>query len=254
MGRPTCRLEVSPLRSRQRRFQTQRRKNNIPEDPLKASCRQGALSHGNGRAVLDRKQRPTRDVGNQYIRWFDTYAAPFFKVSAQDISPYICGERCWQLRCEYLHQNKGFANTDDNTSIRFHLGVNCGTSVCQLDRISSANSLTGIRIDIELFCRRMCRAARAYYEAVHTEKDFNLYNTPVLDFIKASQDEKSNATIAIMCSDSAYGNGLRLVLQNLSKILLSNQPESEITILSGRKKTQFIYMLLSRWRRQEKHP
>ena len=33
-----------------------------------------------GRAVLDRNQRPTRDVGNQYIRWFDTYAAPFFKV------------------------------------------------------------------------------------------------------------------------------------------------------------------------------
>ena len=233
----------------------------------------------------------------------------------------------------------------------------------------------------------MCRAVRAYYEAVHTEKDFNLYNTPVLDFIKASQDEKSNATIAIMCSDSAYGNGLRLVLQNLSKhilvfetpeaarkelgkkkpmlwivtepmtkkpdqpwradkrtpvILLSNQPESEIAIeknagkltvlplpvlpetlrnalkayllqrrirtkndyyyfftypvasclfplcpkeksditstqisdlqskisilekqdlaaeqyniLSGRKQTRFIYMLLSRWRRQEKHP
>ena len=21
--------------------------------------------------------------------------------------PDICGERCWQLRCEYLHQNKG---------------------------------------------------------------------------------------------------------------------------------------------------
>ena len=175
-----------------------------------------------GRAVLDRNQRPTRDVGNQYIRWFDTYAAPFFKVSAQDISPYICGERCWQLRCEYLHQNKGFTNTDDNTSIRFHLGVNCGTSVCQLDRISSANSLTDIRIDIEQFCRRMCRAVRAYYEAVHTEKDFNIYNTPVLDFIKASQDEKSNATIAIMCSDSAYGNGLRLVLQNLSKHILDD--------------------------------
>lgn len=38
-----------------------------------------------GRAVLDRNQIPTRDVGNQYIRWFDTYAAPFFKVSAQDM-------------------------------------------------------------------------------------------------------------------------------------------------------------------------
>ena len=194
-----------------------------------------------GRAVLDRNQRPTRDVGNQYIRWFNTYAAPFFKVSAQDISPYICGERCWQLRCEYLHQNKGFANTEDNTSIRFHLGVNCGTSVCQLDRISSANSLTDIRIDIEQFCRRMCRAVRAYYEAVHTEKDFNLYNTPVLDFIKASQDEKSNATIAIMCSDSAYGNGLRLVLQNLSKhILVFETPEAARKELSKKKPMLWI--------------
>ena len=180
-----------------------------------------------GRAVLDRKQRPTRDVGNQYIRWFDTYAVPFFKVSAQDISPYICGERCWQLRCEYLHQNKGFANTEDNSSIRFHLGVNCGTSVCQLDRIGSDNSLTDIRIDIEQFCRRMCQAARAYYEIEHTEKDFNLYNTPVLDFIKASQDEQSNATIAIMCSNSAYGNGLKLALQRLSKnILVFETPEA----------------------------
>lgn len=180
-----------------------------------------------GRAVLDRNQRPTSDVGNQYIRWFDTYAAPFFKVSAQDISPYICGERCWQLRCEYLHQNKGFANTEDNTSIRFHLGVNCGTSVCQLDRIGSDNSLTDIRIDIEQFCRRMCQAVRAYYEAVDTEKDFNLYNTPVLDFIKTSKDEQSNATIAIMCSDPAYGNGLRLVLQKLSKhILVFETPEA----------------------------
>ena len=194
-----------------------------------------------GRAVLDRNQRPTRDVGNQYIRWFNTYAAPFFKVSAQDISPYICGERCWQLRCEYLHQNKGFANTEDNTSIRFHLGVNCGTSVCQLDRISSANSLTDIRIDIEQFCRRMCRAVRAYYEAVHTEKDFNLYNTPVLDFIKASQDEKSNATIAIMCSDSAYGNGLRLVLQNLSKhSLVFETPEAARKELGKKKPMLWI--------------
>ena len=73
----------------------------------------------------------------------------------------------------------------------------------------------------------MCQAARAYYEEVYTEKDFSLYNTPVLDFIKASQDEQSNATIVIMCSDSAYGNGLRLVLQNLSKhILVFETPEA----------------------------
>lgn len=47
--------------------------------------------------------------------------------------PDICGERCWQLRCEYLHQNKGFLNDENN--IHFHLGLNCGMSVCQLDSI-----------------------------------------------------------------------------------------------------------------------
>ena len=49
----------------------------------------------------------------------------------------------------------------------------------------------------------------------------------VLDFIKASQDEQSNATIAIMCSNSAYGNGLKLALQRLSKnILVFETPEA----------------------------
>ena len=178
-----------------------------------------------GRAVLDRNQRPTRDVGNQYIRWFDTYAAPFFKVSAQDISPYICGERCWQLRCEYLHQNKGFANTEDNTSIRFHLGVNCGTSVCQLDRISSDNSLTDIRIDIEQFCLRMCRAARNYYEAAHTEKDFSLYNTPVLDFIQASRQFPSASVIVLLCGNEPYAKGLMQVLRTFSdQVLIFSSP------------------------------
>ena len=27
-----------------------------------------------GRVMLDRKKNPTRDVGTQYIRWFDEYA------------------------------------------------------------------------------------------------------------------------------------------------------------------------------------
>ena len=61
-----------------------------------------------GSIMLDRQKNPTRDVGAQYIRWFDEYAGDFFKISPEDAAPYICGERCWQLRCEYLHQNKGF--------------------------------------------------------------------------------------------------------------------------------------------------
>lgn len=124
-----------------------------------------------GRVMLDRQKKPTRDVGGQFVRWFDEFAAPFFKVSASDPSPYICGERCWQLRCEYLHQNKGFLNDeDDDASVRFHLGINCGTSVCQLDQTSAINGNMDIRIDIEQFCLRMCQAARSYYDSVHKER------------------------------------------------------------------------------------
>lgn len=32
-----------------------------------------------GRVMLDRSGNPTRDVGNQYILWFDQYAAPFLR-------------------------------------------------------------------------------------------------------------------------------------------------------------------------------
>ena len=64
--------------------------------------------------------------------------------------PDICGERCWQLRCEYLHQNKGFLNDEKN--IHFHLGLNRGMSVCQLDSMNIQENRIDIRIDIEQFC------------------------------------------------------------------------------------------------------
>lgn len=142
-----------------------------------------------GRVMLDRQKKPTRDVGGQYIRWFDQFAAPFFRINDSDEKPYICGNRCWQLRCEYLHQNKGFLNEDSDDNVRFHLGVNCGTSLCRFDTADRADDGMDIRIDIEQFCMRMCKAARSYYDNHHTEKDFSLYNTPVLDFIATQQAE-----------------------------------------------------------------
>lgn len=30
-----------------------------------------------GRVMLDRQKKPTRDVGGQFVRWFDEFAAPF---------------------------------------------------------------------------------------------------------------------------------------------------------------------------------
>lgn len=40
-----------------------------------------------GRVILDRQKNPSRDVGTQYIRWFDEYAGKFFKVSPRGLSP-----------------------------------------------------------------------------------------------------------------------------------------------------------------------
>lgn len=151
-----------------------------------------------GRIMLDRQKNPTRDVGNQYIRWFDEFAAAFFKTSADSAKPYICGERCWQLRCEYLHQNKGFLNDEDSSSVRFHLGVNCGTSVCQFD--------PGKEND---------------------EKNFELYNTPVLDFIQFSKPLPADKLVCVVCPDYAYAKGLILILQKITKHLIFCQSVKE---------------------------
>ncbi|MBE6031226.1 MAG: hypothetical protein E7225_06485 [Clostridiales bacterium] len=137
-----------------------------------------------GKVKMDGRNNPTRDVGAQYMKWFDEYAADFFKANESDKWPYICGRRCYQLRCEFLHQNKGFHNEDVTIDTHFHLGLNCGTSLCNLDDGSSDGDIFHIRIDIEQFCIRMCRAARAYYENFHEQKEFDLYNTPVIDFLE----------------------------------------------------------------------
>ena len=127
-----------------------------------------------GRIKYDYKKRTSRDVGAQYMRWFDEYASLYFM---NDDKPYICGQRCWQLRCEYLHQNKGFQNEEED--VKFHLGVNCGASVCHFD-----SNEHEIRIDIEQFCLRMCKAGRAYYEKYQNVYDFSLYFTPVLEVVE----------------------------------------------------------------------
>ncbi len=138
--------------------------------------------HRDGKIILDKFKNPARDTGGQYVRWFDEYASQYFKLSPDDESSYICGKRCWQLRCEYLHQNKGFLNNEDDDDVRFHLGVNCGTSVCQRDLDEHSDPLD-IHIDIKEFCLRMCHAALDYYNNERESKDFDLYNTPVLDFM-----------------------------------------------------------------------
>lgn len=206
-----------------------------------------------GRVMLDRQKNPTRDVGGQYIRWFDEYAGDFFKVSSKDPVPYICGERCWQLRCEYLHQNKGFLNDVTESSIHFHLGINCGTSVCQLDESNVQNGLTDIRIDIEQFCLRMCRAAKKYYYDVNKEKDFSLYNTPVLDFIQTKKEFRSNPLIVVMCSKPMYANGLSMTLKQISTQILICQAAEEARKNLGKRKPA-IWIVTEEMMEQQDQP
>ncbi|NLF46980.1 MAG: hypothetical protein GX578_01530 [Clostridiales bacterium] len=168
----------------------------------------------NGRIMLDNEGKPARDTGRQYILWFDTYASGFFLKEPGDEDPYIDGEKCWQLRCEYLHQNKGFDNESDENEVHFHLGINCGSTVCSLDTESVKNGIENIRLDIRELCRRSCLAARAYYDKLKYEKDFDLYNTPVIDFLKWKEEqEPSKKSILILTEDRDYGKGLQLALK-----------------------------------------
>lgn len=138
--------------------------------------------HRDGKIVLDKKGLPSRDVGRQYIEWFNEYAGEFFKKNEADSEPYLNGSRCWQLRCEFLHQNKGFINDGQKEDVHFHLGINCGCSTCNVDE--NSNGAVNIRLDVEQLCQRMCLAARRFYEENRGKKAFDIYYTPVVDYVE----------------------------------------------------------------------
>lgn len=195
-----------------------------------------------GRVMKDRNGESVRDVGNQYIRWFNRFAAEYFKRKEEDDHPYLSGERCWQLRCEYLHQNRGFANEDRKEDTYFHLGINCGTSVCMSEETGGDGAGGHIRLDIQQICSRMCLAARAYYEENHERKDFSLYHTPVLDFVQwANRGEDLEKTIAVVCPDRDYGEGIRTALRKVSGLVeVFRTPEGAKAYLKKRKPAVWV--------------
>ena len=93
-------------------------------------------------------------------------------------------------------------------------------SVCQLDSMNIQENGIDIRIDIEQFCLRMCKAAKSYYDKINLEKDFSLYNTPVLDFIQVTQKKKADSIIALICGNENYAKGLKEALQFVSEHLV----------------------------------
>jgi len=169
-------------------------------------------TYRDGRIIREKNGRPSRDIGKQYIRWVDEFAADYLKKDPSDEKPYVNGERCWRLRCEYLHQNKGFDNEDED--IHFHLGINCGTSICHLDTEEEEDGIPQIRLDIQEFCRRISAAARDYYAANQGIKEFELYNTPVIDFVKWNEAAiPEYRSVHILTKDKAYGRALKNALE-----------------------------------------
>ena len=73
----------------------------------------------------------------------------------------------------------------------------------------------------------MCLAAKSYYNAVHTENDFSLYNTPVLDFVQATREPVSASSVALLCKNELYAKGLLQALQSVSeRVSLYCSPEA----------------------------
>lgn len=150
---------------------------------------------------------------------------PVPKKDPADEAPYICGERLWQLRCEYLHQNKGFDNDTPDTEVRFHLGLNCGSSICNLDTEDGSD----IRLDIEELCRRICLAARSFYEENRENMDFALYNTPVIDFTRWKEEAFSaRKVLGIVTGDRIYGSGLKAALGQYYRLAVSGVSWEEV--------------------------
>ena len=207
-----------------------------------------------GRVRKDQNGEMVRDVGSQYIQWFNHFAADYFKRDAQDAEPYLSGERCWQLRCEYLHQNKGFSNEDGSDNTYFHLGINCVTSVCMSEESGEEQNRGHIRLDIQQICSRMCLAARAYYEENHNRKDFSLYHTPVLDFVQwANRGENLEKTIAIVCSDRDYGEGIKGALRKVSGLIeIFKSPEAAKAFL--KKKKPALWVITGEMAEQKNQP
>ena len=114
-------------------------------------------------------------------------------------------------------------------------------SVCQLDSMNIQENGIDIRIDIEQFCLRMCKAAKSYYDKVNLEKDFSLYNTPVMDFIQVTQKKKDASIIALICGNERYAKGLKEALQFISEqIMLFYTPERAKTKLGKHKPDLWI--------------
>ena len=188
----------------------------------------GALSHPeivkkykNGKLIRDKSGNEVRDIGKQYIMWFDTYASDFFYNNKNDKEPYLDGEKCWQLRCEYLHQNKGFNNEDiDSGDVLFHLGLNCGKSICVFNNVSKDD---GIWLDIKSLCERLCTAARSYYDKYENKEEFDVFNTPVIDWVEYNNEEQLSYKKKILIAgiDKETAGAIKIILEDTAEIIIA---------------------------------
>ena len=85
------------------------------------------------------------------------------------------------------------------------------------------------------------------------EKDFSLYNTPVLDFIQTKKEFRSNPLIVVMCTKPMYANGLSMTLKQISTQILICQAAEEARKNLGKRKPA-IWIVTEEMMEQQDQP
>ena len=127
--------------------------------------------------------------------------------------PISAGNAAGSVRCEYLHQNKGFLNDENEDTVHFHLRCKLWHISLWTGQNKSQADRSDIRIDIEQFCLRMCQAAKSYYDQVHKEKKFQPLQYAGSRFYPDPSEGTNGWPAYYHAWNKAYANGLKAVLE-----------------------------------------
>jgi hypothetical protein len=149
---------------------------------------------------VENPSHSNRTTKRDYIAWFDRYVSGYYtaqedkfkssRISSESenmgsCTPHFDGRACYSLRCSFLHSGNDGVETEPQID-KFELSItsdvdgvyveNYGRSIID-GRITEYH----IRLDIRLLCKRICEAAREYYDN-HADKSlFDPYKITILN-------------------------------------------------------------------------
>lgn len=146
---------------------------------------------------------PKIGVGQRYTTWFDEYITD---DSPNEIAnyPIFDGEKCYKLRCAFLHEGsiKGITDVD-----KFELCINGCSSFGLITRSFGENEETpfhSIKLEINQVCLRICSAAKEFYDKYEDKSIFEDQNITIRDIeAEANRIEEMNKHLYL--NKKAYG-------------------------------------------------